>query len=195
MPNIRTLLKGEHRLIGSIIGDSFSDDPVNLWIFKHPSGIVSFNTKIAKKLYIPDGFGHVMDDESGGALWLPPGANKHIPLYKSIDIALSMIRYGGFKSVPQGMLIDHYLTGKKPKEPHFYLYAIGARKNQQGKGIGGKLMEAGLARADSENMPVYLESTKEANVPFYRRFGFNVIEKTEPGHGCPPLWLMYREAK
>jgi len=193
MANVRELKKGEHSLIGNIIGDSFSNDPVNLWIFKQPMGIENFNTKIAKKLYLQEGFGHVMDDGSGGALWLPSSTKRHIPFYKNIDIALSMIRYGGFKSVPQGMLIDHYLTQKKPIEPHYYLYVIGARTNQQGKGIGGKLMTAGLKRADAEGMPVYLESTKEDNIPFYCRFGFDVIEKAEPGHGCPPLWLMYRK--
>ena len=177
MANVRELKKGEHSLIGNIIGDSFSNDPVNLWIFKQPMGIENFNTKIAKKLYLQEGFGHVMDDGSGGALWLPSSTKRHIPFYKNIDIALSMIRYGGFKSVPQGMLIDHYLTQKKPIEPHYYLYVIGARTNQQGKGIGGKLMTAGEiicvwpdARGNSKGQavkPLYKSAPKAVKLDPY----------------------------
>ena len=53
-------------------------------------------------------------------------------------------------------------------------------------------MAAGLKRVDAAGMPAYLESSKKANVPFYQRFGFEVIEKIVPAKGCPPLWLMWR---
>lgn len=195
MNTTRNLSIGEHDLIGDIISDSFSDDPVNLWVFSAPKGMKPYFTSAAKKLYLAKGFGHVMEDQSGGSLWLPPNVQDHIPLIESIDIALSMVKHSGFKSIAKGLALDSALAKAKPQQPYYYLFAIGARPNQKGKGIGRKLMEAGLKNADEEKMPAYLESSKELNVSFYKRFGFEVIEKLTPAKNCPPLWLMWRESK
>lgn len=73
MTEPRNLSVGEHGLIGDIIGDSFADDPVNRWVFGGENGMPDFYTAVARKLYLQKGFGHVMDDGSGGTLWLPPG--------------------------------------------------------------------------------------------------------------------------
>jgi ribosomal protein S18 acetylase RimI-like enzyme len=190
------LQSNEFKRIGDIIGDSFSDDPVNRWVFGDDQGHMAYQYALnAKKLYLVQGFGHVMPDNTGGTLWLPPGVKKEIPLWNSLDIAAAMIRHGGFSSLMSGMAIDAHLHKKHPKEPHYYLFAIGAIQGCQGQGIGKKLMRAGLAKADKDGMPAYLESSKEVNVSFYRRFGFEVIEKTKPPKGCPPLWLMWRDAR
>lgn len=194
MEQIRQLQRHEHNLIGDIIADGFASDPVNQWVFGGYEGIKAYNCLMAKKLYLKSGYGDVMDDESGGALWLPPGVSKEIPLWNSIDIASSMLRFSGPCSIRRGMAVDNFLANKKPKTPHYYLYAIAARSGMQGKGIGGRLMQAGLERVDSESMPAYLESSKELNFPFYRRCGFEVLEEVVPAPGCPPLWLMWRDA-
>lgn len=190
---VRPLQAGEHALIGDIIGDSFADDPVNLWVFRSPRGMAAFYRGVAKKLYLRRGFGHVCDD-AGGTLWLPPGVDKHIPLWNSLDTAAVMIRYGGPGAIARGMAVDSFLTCRKPEAPHYYLYAIGARTSRQGSGIGGRLLAAGLEQVDREGMPAYLESSKESNLGFYRRFGFRVTERVVPAKGCPPMWLMWREA-
>ena len=195
MPTPRELRHDEHDLIGDIIADSFNGDPVNCWVFETQRAMRPFYTQIARKLYLRYGYGHVMDDASGGSLWLPADTAKNISLLKSIDIALSMLKNSGFKSISRGMSVDLMLEQKRPEQPHHYLYAIGTRPECQGKGVGGRLMAAGLERVDSENMPAYLESSKQVNVPFYRKFGFEVMEKLVPANGCPPLWLMWRDQK
>jgi ribosomal protein S18 acetylase RimI-like enzyme len=191
----RSLALGEHAIIGDIIADSFIDDPVTNWIFGDTKGFKHYMTKIAKKHYLKKGYGYVMNDDSGGSLWLPPGIKKKVPLLKSLDIAPSMIKHCGLKSIPRGIFFDHALCKIKPDTPHYFLFAIGARSAKQGKGIGGKLMEAGLEKVDVAKMPAYLESSKEINIPFYRKYGFEVIERIVPTKGCPPLWLMWREPR
>ena len=193
MTEIRALNKNEYVLAGDIIADSFADDPVNLWIFRNSKGMQGFYTLAAKKLYLSRGYGHVAGND-GCALWLPPGVRKHIPLWNSLDIAASMIRHSGASSIVRGSGVDAGLEARHPTEPHHYLFAIGTRPVKQGKGIGGKLMAAGLEKADADNLPAYLESSKESNVSFYRRFGFEVIDRLVPALNCPPLWLMWREA-
>lgn len=195
MVNLRDLEVNEHHLIGDIIGDSFSDDPVNMWIFGSRESMRHYYTKAAKKLYLPKGYGHADSDGIGGSLWLLPHVDKNIPLWNSLDIAASMIKFSGFGSIGRGMAVDAALAEVKPKRPHYYLFAIGTRPAHQGKGVGGALMNAGLERADAEHMSAYLESSKESNVAFYQRFGFEVMEVISPTGGCPPLWAMWREAR
>ena len=47
----------------------------------------------------------------------------------------------------------------------------------QGTGIGTALLEPVLATCDRDGVPAYLESSKEANVPYYERFGWKVTAK------------------
>ena len=54
----------------------------------------------------------------------------------------------------------------------------------QGKGIGSKLISHGIDRAETLNVPCYLESSNPRNVPFYERHGFKTVE----------LWYPFEDA-
>ncbi|MEU5215275.1 GNAT family N-acetyltransferase [Streptomyces sp. NPDC020807] len=82
-----------------------------------------------------------------------------------------------------------------PKEPHWFLAVIGADPAAQGQGHGAALLRSGLAQADAAGLPVYLESSKESNLPFYAHFGFAVREELRLPGGGPKLWSMWREAR
>lgn len=192
---IRSLANHEHALVGDVIGDSFADDPVNMWIFGGRTSIARYFTLMAKKLYLRRGFGQIDSQSAGAALWLPPDIKKQISIFRSLDIAASMVSHNGLKSIRRGMAVDAALAKAKPAISHFYLFAIGTRPQEQGRGLGGGLMRAGLQIVDEAGLPAYLESSKEQNVPFYQRFGFEVTQKITPTKGAPPLWLMWREAR
>lgn len=42
--------------------------------------------------------------------------------------------------------------------------------------MASKLMHPMLGFCDDKKMPVYLETNKESNVPFYRHYGFELRE-------------------
>lgn len=195
MTDIRDLTSDDADLIGSIIGRSFADDPVNQWVFRGEGGITPYYKHMARKLYLKKGFGHVAANAAGGALWLPPGIPKDVPLWSNLDILLSMLRHGGPAALRNGFDIDALLQNHKPKEPHYYLFAIGTLPERQGQGIGSRILKAGLEVVDQAGMPAYLESSKYVNVPLYQRFGFEVTEKVRTAPDTPPLWLMWRAAR
>jgi len=58
--------------------------------------------------------------------------------------------------------------------------------------VGSFLISSTLERADRDALPVYLETTKDVNVVYYRRFGFEVVEELKMGRGAPPVWTMLR---
>ncbi len=79
------------------------------------------------------------------------------------------------------------VDGLRPREPHWYLATLGTDPDRQGKGLGSTLMESMARRIDESGLPAYLESSKERNVSFYARFGFEVVDELRQGIGSDYL--------
>lgn len=78
---------------------------------------------------------------------------------------------------------------------YWYVMVIGVRTAHQGQGIGSRLMQAITAECDGAGEPLYLETGTEANVPFYTRHGFEVIERVMLPELELPMWEMVREPR
>ena len=64
----------------------------------------------------------------------------------------------------------------------------------QGAGLGARLLRQGLARADAEGMPAYLEATNRRIAALYARHGFAVLGVVaSPGY--PEIIPMWRPAR
>jgi len=72
---------------------------------------------------------------------------------------------------------------------HFGPFAVDA--HLQGQGIGSTLMREFCRQMDAAAETAYLETDKEANIRFYQKFGFEVIEEG-PALGTPQ-WYMLRK--
>jgi GNAT superfamily N-acetyltransferase len=128
------------------------------------------------------------------AVWLPPGTYPRGVQRETIGILRDL------RSVPRlgsRLLVSIRLQNAlarahhRVKEPHWYLSLLGADPAFQRSGAGSALLAPMLERCDSEGLPVYLETQKEANVPWYHRFGFAVVEELRV-RGCPSMWAMRR---
>ena len=75
-------------------------------------------------------------------------------------------------------------------EPHLYLVQLGVAPEHQGRGLGAALLRPSLQAADAQGLPCYLETYREANLKFYQRLGFRVMECD--AH-TPAIWAMRRE--
>ena len=78
-----------------------------------------------------------------------------------------------------------------PRDPHWYLYAIGVRPDAQGRGLGSQLMMPVLAECDREGVGAYLETADPRNHSFYQRFGFEIVGEVLAS-SAPKIWLMSR---
>ena len=77
--------------------------------------------------------------------------------------------------------------------PYIHLLIMGVSQEFQGKGFGGQLLRAIIEEAEIENLPIYLETQKEANVSLYEKYGFSVKKKVIlPDPLNLPMWLMIR---
>jgi ribosomal protein S18 acetylase RimI-like enzyme len=125
----------------------------------------------------------------GAALWLPPGVE---PDGAQMEAHLAAtIPAERLAALAEGFAMQAALH---PHEPHWYLPWIGVRPEAQGAGIGSILLRQGLARADSEEMPAYLEATDPRNAMLYARHGFEVTGIVlAPGY--PQIITMWRPAR
>lgn len=192
---IRSLLPGEASLIGNVVAKAFADDPVNLWAFNGTKAMPAAFTAMARHYYLRRGFGHVTGDGKSGTLWVPPGISKNYGVTGNVSLATAILMKGGLKALRRGIAIDNALMKKHPVQPHYYLFAIAVDPNAQGMGYGSQLMAQALRKIDADHKPAFLENSKAANIPFYERHGFRILEKIAPVPGCPPMWLMWRDAQ
>jgi ribosomal protein S18 acetylase RimI-like enzyme len=78
--------------------------------------------------------------------------------------------------------------------PHYYLWGLVADPATQRSGAGTALLDAFLKRADTEGLPVYLETHKAENVAYYERRGFKLIHQDAvPEYGLD-FWCLLHEA-
>lgn len=140
-----------------------------------------------------DGNGHVV----GGLCLVPPG---RYPLSLARSLAFLgrlAARPTPLTPAPLGTLRrgTAYLRAWERmhvREPHWYLYNIGVAPRVQGRGAGRRLVEHTATLAERDGVPVYLETQNEANLPFYRRMGFEVVDRREPHPRGPSTWGMIR---
>jgi GNAT superfamily N-acetyltransferase len=174
---------------------SFEDDPVMAWLF--PDG----GTRVQKleRWFRHEGLRHLAHDtvytadgHPGAAYWDPPGHWK-MPLTAILRSAPLMVRLFGSR-IPTALSGLGKVEKVHPTEPHYYLAVLGTEPEQQGKGVGSALLAPVLSHCDTEGIPAYLESSKERNIPFYSRHGFEVTGEVELPKG-PKVWTMWREPR
>lgn len=80
-----------------------------------------------------------------------------------------------------------------PREPHWHLGPIGVLPEEQNRGAGSLLLEYYCGYVDELGQAAYLETDQARNVQLYKRFGFNVVGKTQIL--SIPNWFMWRPSR
>jgi len=188
--------KADIEQVCNILGSAFSNDPILDWISGDPAIYGLLFRSEAEALYKHHGHVYINREQTGAAMWLPAGVSAKTPLHWRLLTAIwNLARTRGFKNIKRLSDLDKLMTDNRPKEPHFYLHAIGASLDKQGRGIGSALLKAGLSACDQQGMPAYLESSNEKNNPLYERYGFEIVDVVSLPKGGPKMWLMRRESR
>jgi ribosomal protein S18 acetylase RimI-like enzyme len=178
------------------LANAFYDDPTIAWMVpdderRRRVGAFGFGAWLSK-IYMPKNEVYTDPDRKAGALWAPPGKWR-MSVGVQLRLGPAMVRIVGLKRLPLilkglAMMDKHHPDDR----PHWYLGILGTDPEYQGKGLGSAVMQPVLERCDNEGVGAYLESSKEANIPFYRRHGFEVTGQVHLPEG-PPLWPMWRD--
>jgi GNAT superfamily N-acetyltransferase len=183
--------------LADVLQAAFFDDPVSTWLLPGESSrsrrLARFFAIFLRRHYLPMRAVWTTTDQAGAAMWSPPG-HWRIPLAEAVRTAPSLLRVGGRHAL-RAIRTAEQIERRHPREPHWYLGVLGTNPPRQGTGVGSALLQPVLERCDREGVPAYLESSKESNIPFYGRHGFEVTGEIVIPAGGPTLWTMWRDPR
>jgi ribosomal protein S18 acetylase RimI-like enzyme len=192
---IRLATKRDLSAAGHSLAAAFDDDPVWRWLVGDRRSFSWRTGQLMRSITAMHlGTDSVWISPGAGAVgvWAPPRRYR-TTTSQFVAVAHRFVPAAGVSGMKRFSAIGA-LDNLHPAEPHWYLAVLGTDPAQQGRGLGSAVMAPALARADAEATGCYLESSKESNIAFYRRHGFEVTgtHDLDGGHG-PRLWLMWRQ--
>jgi ribosomal protein S18 acetylase RimI-like enzyme len=176
---------------------AFHDDPIMCWLF---GAEAPRPMRYTRPFFAHEGARHLrnhqvftLDGTPGAAYWDPPGHWKTSPM-DILRLGPLMLRGMGSRTINALRGLSRMEAAHAKHPDHYYLAVLGTRPDRQGSGLGAALLAPVLNRCDEEGVGAYLESSKESNIPFYRRHGFEVVGEVEFPSG-PKLWPMWRDPR
>ena len=189
VPVAPALVRGAARAVA----ESFFDNEIWVWLLRRDWQrrrlLPRHYRAMIRRVYIPRRAAWTTPDTAGASLWFPPGT---LALSRRERLAeTGSLLPEGADSLGRGARWERLLARHHPREPHWYLQTLAVAPVAQRRGVGTALIAPGLERADADGVGVFLETQRESNIPYYRRFGFELTEEISLSDS-PPLWLMWR---
>lgn len=135
------------------------------------------------------------------AIWEPPREPPSTPLSSgqqphrpTASVRQAVFEVYGGPGTHERLQALQVMSSKRPAEPHWYLSLLATAPSARGRGLASRLLAHVTAECDRLGLPAYLESSDVANVPLYKRHGFNVISMHNLPDG-PTVPLMWRKAR
>ncbi len=179
-----------------VLSRAFYSDPY--YVFVMPNGNkrmaqLHWWMKILLRYTLIYGNIYFTDDHKSVAMWMGPDK----PMIDDIKIlSLGLIMYP-FKIGVRNFIKLLDISGqwdkehKKLNKRHYYLMVIGVEPEYQQKGIGSRLMQVGLKKADNEKLECFLETVTYEDVRFYLKHNFEIV--FNKGFGVNnQYWIMKR---
>jgi len=126
----------------------------------------------------------------GGLIGVPPG--RFPPPGAGVYRQLVCLLRQGPKAMERWSFVTDALHREHPTAPHWYVAVLGVEPAFQGRGLGGRLLDALASLVVADPHPIYLESDRAESVAFYRARGYAIRgELRLLGLRC---WRLEREA-
>ena len=125
-------------------------------------------------------FGDVFlsDEEKACALVLYP--DKKNTTFKSILLDLKLVfSCIGLGNIKKALARESKIRQLQPKCIMSYLWFIGVYPQCQNQGIGNKLLDNVIKDSYKKQRSVYLETSTLKNLPWYKKFGFQIYNQLD----------------
>jgi GNAT superfamily N-acetyltransferase len=195
---VRPATSADVKPLAVVLARAFYEDPPLIWLLPDPArrlGRVTrmFATVIGIESLRYGGVDIACDGEKilGGAIWLPPG-HWHVGLREQIQAVPNyalVLATAWDRAARYGRALEH----AHPREPHWYLKAIGVDPDWQGRGVASLLLRSRLNRCDQDGQPAYLEASKPDGISLYEHFGFRRTGDLDMPEGVPVITAMWRD--
>jgi GNAT superfamily N-acetyltransferase len=136
-------------------------------------------------------FGDVFlsDDRKACALILYPDKKK--TTLKSILLDIKLIfSCIGVENIKKALASESKIKQLQPKELMYYLWFIGVDPEYQNEGLGSSLLDVIIKDSKHKQRPIYLETSTLKNLPWYKKYGFQIYNELELSY---KLFFLKRE--
>jgi ribosomal protein S18 acetylase RimI-like enzyme len=168
-------------LVVDILTDSFqTNQSVNYIVKQDSKRIQRVRALMDYSFEICHDFGEVYlsDDKKACALILYPDKKK--TTFKSVLLDIKLIlSCVGLNNIQKALGRESKIKKLQPKEPMYYIWFIGVDPAHQNSGIGTELLNEIIADSATKKRPIYLETSTLKNLPWYKKFGFNVYNELD----------------
>jgi ribosomal protein S18 acetylase RimI-like enzyme len=194
---LRPATSADVKQLAALLARAFYDDPPLVWLLPNPTTRLSHITRMFETVTGVEslGYGGVDvacggEEIAGGAVWLPPGHRQ--PGFREKVQAAPSHFWTLAATRGRAAAYGRALEGARPKEPHWYLKAIGVDPAWQGRGVAGLLLRSRLQACDVGGQPAYLEVSQPDGAALYERFGFQRTGDLNMPAGAPAVTAMWR---
>lgn len=125
-------------------------------------------------------FGEVFlsDDKKACALVTYPDKKKTTLKSILLDVKL-ILSCVGLKNIKKTLAREAMINKIQPKELRYYLWFIGVDPECQNEGIGSVLLNEIIEDSEHKKRPIYLETSTLKNLPWYKKFGFDIYHELD----------------
>lgn len=191
MSGVRTAGGADRTRVAALLARAFVEDPAMSWIYPDRADRERRLPRLFALLFDADKTGMRLVTAGGEAatLWRGPGQAR-TGVLAMIRQAWPMWRALG-SALPRALALSNAIDAHMPSGDFWYLHIAGCDPSAQGRGLGGEVIRAGLARV-AQRFPTYLETATEQNIGLYQRLGFVVTDEWRVGQDGPTFWSMLR---
>ena len=181
---------GDLEPLADLLADSFAGDPFVSWLVGgDPERVRRYVRLVLEKLTLPHGTVWTTSDRKAVAAWAPP-AGWELTLGEQLRLLPGLVHAIGARRLGRAARASARIEVGRPSR-YWYLALVATAPDARGRGLGRAVLAPALQRAAGD-APALLETSSEANLPFYERLGFEVVRTLPREDGAPPIWTMAR---
>ncbi|MDF3076874.1 MAG: family N-acetyltransferase [Sphingobacteriaceae bacterium] len=133
---------------------------------------------------------YLSNNKKACALILYPDKKKATLKSILLDIKL-ILSCVGLSNVKKALSRESKIKKIQPKEPMYYIWFIGVDPAYQNSGIGTELLNEVIEDSSRKKRPIYLETSTTKNLPWYKKFGFDIYNELDLSY---KLFFLKRDA-
>jgi GNAT superfamily N-acetyltransferase len=174
----------DKKLIVDILTNSFeSNQSVNFIVRQDAERVKRISALMDYSFELCFHFGDVWlsDNREACALILYPHLKKLSIRAVWLDIKL-IFQAIGISGVLKALKRETQIKDVQPNIPKSYLWFIGVNPLAQHSGFGSQLLHEIIDRANFLKLPLYLETSNVANIPWYQSYGFEIYDELDLGY-------------
>ncbi|KAJ5676167.1 hypothetical protein N7462_009064 [Penicillium macrosclerotiorum] len=192
------LSHGRHEMlqpVAQLNGRVFDNDPVVAYMLLNMSRderlafLPTYWTTLVRSALLNDAMITEADGWKAASVVIPPGRyidNVWTLLYSGFLCVLWKLGFLGLKRLWtdfSGMTDNAKRKGLHGERRYYYIFSIGTEYEHRGKGLAKAIMQYHQRKAQTENVPIWLEATTPSSRKLYLSMGFEEIEEIVLGKG------------